>query len=277
MERDRRELERDLRPVLLGLQAPAGVGVAPELAVNPRARDRHLDRRRERVRLVERLARRLEPPGGGEREPHRRQQFGAHRRLVPEQPQRGLVPARGRGGRGPGHRRGGIAQQRGRGGITRPPAALHVVGLRREPGAPRGERRGGSLVRVEPAGGRDRVVHAVAQEQVPEPEQAPVAGRPDEVPRAQLVERRGVRRDAGRGRRELGIERITGHRGTGEKRGGDGSERPGLAPHHVEQTVRAGVASGGPRELAQVQRVASRRGHDRVVLARVASGRDQRE
>ena len=41
--------------------------------------------------------------------------------------------------------------------------------------------------------------------------------------------------------------------------------------------MRAGVAPGGPRELAQVQRVASRRGHDRLVLARGAGGRDQRE
>ena len=56
-------------PVLLGLQAPARVGVAPELGVHARTSNRDLERRRERVRLAERLASRVVPAGSGERSP----------------------------------------------------------------------------------------------------------------------------------------------------------------------------------------------------------------
>ena len=61
---------------------------------------------------------------------------------------------------------------------------------------------------------------------MPEREQAPVSGRPDEIPRAQAVERSGVRRDPGRGGRKLGIERITGHRGAGEDAAATSSSDP---------------------------------------------------
>ena len=88
----------------------------------------------------------------------------------------------------------------------------------------------------------------------------------------------GAEKLAGESARRGRVEHRTGAFFAREpERGGDGVERPGLAPHRVEQAVRAGVAPGGPRELAEVQRVASRRGHDRLVLAHGAGGCDQRE
>ena len=99
-------------------------------------------------------------------------------------------------------------------GVALARRALDVVGARGGGSAPRRERVGAPLVRAEPPAGSRRLVDGATYERMAEAEPSRDVGRAEEIDPEQLVERLhdGRLGQRGRRRRELRLERVTGHR-----------------------------------------------------------------
>jgi hypothetical protein len=274
-ERSDRHLERERAPALgrrvlqRRQQPPARVGVAPEHALDRGApahqREPHGPRLRwqQLEHLDERGAALLEAPGARQRDGHRRKQHRAACQVVAgQQSVRCRVPARRGAGRGVLGRRRRRRQQRDRGVVSRPGRLLHVIGLDPRGGVAARERRRRALVRAEPPGRRGGVVHRPAHERVAEAEAPPVARRADEIGGHEHVERdrRVARLEVRGGGRELGVERIAGHRRAVDEGAGGGRKRADLALHgrHQRRGEVSSRRAGGASQLLEEERISRR-------------------
>ena len=111
-----------------------------------------------------------------------------------EQPQRGGEPAGGRRRRA--LRGAAPASARTATAASSPAVAetLDVMGARRRRGSAGGQGLRAALVRAEPPAGRGRLVDGAPHERMAEAKAARHVGRPDEIVREQLVDRRDRRR-----------------------------------------------------------------------------------
>ena len=108
----------------------------------------------------------------------------------------------------------GFAQHGDRVGVALAGRALHVMGARGRGGAARREQLRAALVRPQPPTTGRGLVHRAPDKRVPEPEAPGHIGLTDEIELQQLVDRVHrvrFRRVCPR-RRQLGLERVTGHR-----------------------------------------------------------------
>ncbi len=156
------------------------------------------------------MARRRQRPGTGE------QKLDAllRRRGLREQPQRPAEPPRGAFGREPCCCLAGLAQDGNGGDVALARRPLDVVRARRRCRTPRRERLGAPLVGPKPPAAGGGLVDRAPDERVPEAEASRHVGGANEIELQELVDRVHRRRlgRRGRGRRQLGLERIARHR-----------------------------------------------------------------
>jgi transposase len=146
-----------------------------------------------------------------------------------QQPQRRLVPVRRRRGRALRGGDAGTEQERDRLLVARARRLLDVAGALGRSGSARGERGGRARMCAQPPAARRGLVDRPAHERMAEAEAPRDRGRAHEVEREQAVERGQAvgHRELGDRRREVGLERLAGDRGSLEQRalgGGQGGQ-----------------------------------------------------